>query len=292
MKNIIIGTAAFGLPYGLSNNNFPVELDKIKSIINTADEQKLLEYDTAPSYGKSETLLGKYTQKEILISTKTHQINKEKISSEDIKIISNTFKKSMKSTNRNIFENLYIHSPSDLINQGGEYVYEWLENLKYNKHINKIGVSVFHIKDLETILKKYKIDVVQIPLNLFDQRFLKSGMISNLRSLNIEINIRSIYLQGLLLKPMNKIPKYFDEFKKYFDQVDDFISQMGLSRIQLCFLFVKQISEVNKIIIGFKNKNQISDLLSIDKMDINLPNLSYLASNEINLIYPTKWWSK
>ena len=200
MKNIIIGTAAFGLPYGLSNNNFPVELEKIKSIINTADEQKLLEYDTAPSYGKSETLLGKYTQKEILISTKTHQINKEKISSEDIKIISNTFKKSMKSTNRNTFENLYIHSPSDLINQGGEYVYEWLENLKYNKHINKIGVSVFHIKDLETILKKYKIDVVQIPLNLFDQRFLKSGMISNLRSLNIEINIRSIYLQGLLLK--------------------------------------------------------------------------------------------
>ena len=54
------------------------------------------------------------------------------------------------------------------------------------------------------------IEAIQLPLNLFDERFLNSGWIGKLKKNNVEIHIRSIFLQGLILK--KELPSYFNNW--------------------------------------------------------------------------------
>ena len=43
------------------------------------------------------------------------------------------------------------------------------------------------------------VDVVQLPYSVYDQRMLANGTLKMLRSKNIQVHARSVFLQGLLL---------------------------------------------------------------------------------------------
>ena len=79
---------------------------------------------------------------------------------------------------------------------------------KNKKLINKIGVSVYDVDELEEIIDTHQIDIVQLPSNIFDQRFMKSGILARLKSLEVEIHARSTFLQGLLLRPLEVTPLF------------------------------------------------------------------------------------
>ena len=193
MRKITIGTAAFGIPYGINKNKNAVTSKEVKKIISLARKNHIHSYDTSPSYGISENILGKELCDIDIVSSKILKIKKNKITKDDILKIDECFETTRLNLKKNNLDILYIHHPEDLIAEGSEYLYEWLNNKKLENKINKIGISVFFEKDLESIISKYKIDTVQIPLNLFDQRFLNSGLIDDLYSKNIDINARIIF---------------------------------------------------------------------------------------------------
>ena len=51
--------------------------------------------------------------------------------------------------------------------------YSNLLKLKDDKKIKKIGASVYEPNEVFKLLDIYDLDVIQIPLNLFDQRFIE-----------------------------------------------------------------------------------------------------------------------
>ena len=57
MKKIVLGTAQFGMSYGL-NNKKKIPFNIIKKIINKARKRKINFLDTAISYGNCEKILG------------------------------------------------------------------------------------------------------------------------------------------------------------------------------------------------------------------------------------------
>ena len=59
--------------------------------------------------------------------------------------------------------------------------------------IKKIGVSVYTVEELKKIVSKYKIDLVLLPFNIFDQRLLKSNILKELKNRNIEIHTRTSF---------------------------------------------------------------------------------------------------
>ena len=90
----------------------------------------------------------------------------------------------------------------------GQDIYNSLLNLKTKKLVKKIGLSANNMDDILPIINKYHFDVVQIPLNVFDRRAIDSGIIKYLKNKNIEVHVRSIFLQGLLLmKKKRKVTK-------------------------------------------------------------------------------------
>ena len=41
------------------------------------------------------------------------------------------------------------------------------------KIISKLGISVYEVREINKVLKLWKPDIIQMPVNIFDQRFIK-----------------------------------------------------------------------------------------------------------------------
>ena len=66
---------------------------------------------------------------------------------------------------------LLVHDTSQLEGEFGKNLYKILNNLK-NKKFIKLGVSVYSREELEKIMSKFKIDIVNLPISKFCRRKL------------------------------------------------------------------------------------------------------------------------
>ena len=58
MERLVIGTAQLGMKYGIASRNGQPDIKTSESIIKTAWESGIREFDTAQAYGESEHVLG------------------------------------------------------------------------------------------------------------------------------------------------------------------------------------------------------------------------------------------
>ena len=68
--NLCLGSAAFGLDYGVTNSSGKVPAQEVKKILEYAEYHGIEYFDTAQCYGNSEYLLGQYLRKSAKVSTK------------------------------------------------------------------------------------------------------------------------------------------------------------------------------------------------------------------------------
>ena len=154
--------------------------------------------------------MGNFNLDKFKIITKIKNI---KLNKNIYNFIQNDILKSIYDLRIKNFYGLLIHNPNDLRKKRGKEIYNCLLNLKRKGLIKKIGYSINSPNDLNYLYKKFKPDLIQTPLNVFDQRIIHSGWIKKLKKDKVEIHARSIFLQGLLLRRRGNLPKQFYKFK-------------------------------------------------------------------------------
>ena len=200
-KKLIIGTANFGSNYGVNYRKQNLNYKKISEIIKIIKINKINYIDTARSYKNTEQLLGKFDLKNFKVITKIKNIDPKSESMESIK---NQVFKSLQCMKINKIYGLLIHNPEEMKKKSGFKIYKSLKILKKRGLVKKIGYSINSPSDLDNLYKKFKPDLIQVPLNVFDQRILETGWLKKLQKDKVEIHVRSIFLQGLLLKQKKK----------------------------------------------------------------------------------------
>ncbi len=188
-------------------------------------------------------------------------------------------------------KNLYglLTQNSDIIfNDKDKNIYDSLVSLKKEGFIKKFGYSIYNFKNIKKICKEYKPDIIQCPFNVFDRRLVEKKNLNLLKKNKIEVHIRSVFLQGLLLSSEKSIINKFSKFKRKLKNWENFVRQKKISKLQACLNFVSYARDVNKIIIGVDNLNQLKEIINSKKIKkINFP--KNLKSSNFNLINPTLW---
>ena len=113
-----------------------------------------------------------------------------------------------------------------------KYLWNKAKEMQNKNIINKLGFTVYQPEELVYLVKKFKPDLVQIPYSIFDRRFHNSGWIDKLYDLGIEIHVRSIFLQGLLLSNTLRLPKKILKYKKTFSLYEEWLKQNNLTKIE------------------------------------------------------------
>jgi aryl-alcohol dehydrogenase-like predicted oxidoreductase len=285
-----LGTVQFGLDYGVSNRAGRVPAPLIEEILRYAADK--IEYiDTAPSYGESESVLGSLLGKTntFRLITKTTAISPNSIREKEVDRVLKSFHRSLRRLNRTSVYGLLVHEPDDLVSKNSQLLWRALEGLKQAGFVSKLGVSVYTMDQLERIRDSCGVDIVQVPLNVFDQRLLDGRQIRKLKADGLEIHVRSVFLQGLLLMQPEELPAYFDRMRGKMREYHKFLRANNLKPLQAALLFVSQVREVDCAILGVCSKKQLMEVL--DSLRGNFPKVDFcpFSMNAEPLVDPTAW---
>ena len=287
MNKLVLGTAQFGLHYGIANRTGQVSKEETGRILKRAEEAGIDTLDTAIAYGTSEDVLGEIGVSNFQVITKIPDVP-ETLSSIE-KWIEDQLQNSLSRLGVQSLYGVLLHRSENLRQKFGRQLVHVLERLKGSGLIQKIGVSIYEPKELEFVYQEMPLDLVQAPLNLLDRRLETSGWLERLHSQNIEIHTRSAFLQGLLLLPRDQIPEKFERWANLWNAWHAQLQQRNKSALETCLNYPLSLHQVSKVVVGIDSSRQLGELLAIANNPAPFENCSMMASNDEDLINPSKW---
>ena len=285
----VLGTAQFGLNYGVTNTRGQVSEKEVVHILEYAAESGINLIDTAVAYGNSESLLGKYCSRisDFQFISKI-QLDPD-LTSDDIE------RQVIASCKRLGVEKLYgllVHNAEVLNDSKLKGAWPSLLKLKEKGLVDKIGVSVYSLKQALNILDSCAIDLIQVPYNVLDQRFNNAVFLAKLRANNIELHARSLFLQGLLLTQPADLPAYFSPVKQQFVQMQAHCSKMGISLLQMIMIYIKQSAFLDAFVFGVTSKKELAEIITAWTMcltEYNNIDWSGFGVSEERYLNPSLW---
>ena len=286
-----LGAVQFGVDYGISNRWGKTPEDEVAAILRMAAESGIRIIDTACLYGSSEEVLGRCMPTDLSfdIVTKTPQFNKLSIAEADAEHLEETFHASLAKLNKSFLYGLLLHRVDDLLTPGGELLMERMVELKRQGLVGKIGVSVYSARQIDEVLSRFHIDMIQLPLNVLDQRLLKSGHLGKLKRVGVEIHVRSVFLQGLLLMGLQEVPDYFDGIRDRLEAYHRSIRGKGLRPIQAALGFVAGVPEIDCVICGVNNRQQLREICEAARVETQPEEYVQFAIENEAMVNPALW---
>lgn len=285
-----LGSAQLGMPYGIAGNRIAGNKILITEVLQLAATHHMTLIDTAPAYGNSQVLLRDCLPKQTtfqFISKMTLPEAGERFS---VASLEEQLQTIFLQLGTSTLYALLIHNPQTLLTAEGKKAWDFLTQIKTQKNIQKLGVSVYTAAEIDACLAEWAIDIVQLPFNILDQRLLISGHLELLHDKNIEVHARSIFLQGLLLMDIDHIPAHLSCLKPFVSAVDHAAQAHHMSRLNFVLQFALQQSTLNKLIIGVNSKEELSAIINAATgAAYGLNNTNILACSNNNLIDPRLW---
>ena len=286
MQRLALGTAQFGLNYGIANQSGQISKSEAKTMLDLAAFHGMDMLDTAIAYGDSEISLGAFDIRDFKVVTKFPPVPEE---CADIGAwIHEQLALSLTRLGMSAIYGLLLHRPEQLLGSNGTIIFQTLQDLKYDGKIKKVGISIYSPSILETTTKLFRFDLIQAPFNLIDRRLHNSGWLSRLKDDGVEIHARSVFLQGLLLIPQADRPPKFTEWDDLWEIWDIWIKEHNISAIQACLAFPLSFREIDRVIVGADNAIQLREIITAANgaLLVDLPDLNSEAEKLIN---PYNW---
>ena len=284
MNRIVLGGAQLGLPYGILNGGETLSREEVARILDTAVDRGIDSIDTAIAYGQSESIIGETSQNRFNIISKLPPLPVD-ISNVSEWVYSQV-QGSLSRLKCTSLDALLLHRPQDLTGAQGAELYAAIGSLMAEKMIHRFGVSIYSPDDLEGIIDAFEIHVVQAPLNVFDRRIL--GVTDHLSALDIEVHVRSVFLQGVLIANPQDRPHRFEPWSEHFALFDEWVRSSGLSAMACCLGFALQQPGIAKLVIGTTSAESLDEIMnSIPNSVLEVP--THLQSSVEQLIDPRFW---
>ena len=277
MNRIVLGGAQLGLPYGILNGGETLSSEEVARILDTAVGHGIDSIDTAIAYGQSESVIGETAQNRFNIISKLPPLPSEVSNVSEWVLMQ--VDASLARLNCKSLDALLLHRPQDLVEQHGAELYAAINSLRIKKIIQRFGISIYAPDELDGIIGKFDIDVVQAPLNVFDRRIL--GVIDQLTAQNIEVHVRSVFLQGVLIVSPKDRPQRFQPWSEHFAIFDKWVLSTGLSSMACCLGFALQQPGVAKLVIGTTSAESLAEIMN------SVPNMYLEAVSYTHLTLPT-----
>jgi spore coat polysaccharide biosynthesis protein SpsF len=290
-ERIVLGTANLGMSYGVANQSGEQDLSNFRDIIKLSKKNGISMIDTAYGYGNAEYKLGLLSDdidEHFEIYSKVNSHSKSSLTKSQE--IESQVHESLGRLNQNSIYCYYLHDPEDM------YVNEVLDKLielKSNGLFEKIGVSVYTKQHAMDALEIGQVDVIQVKYNLLDRELEEIGFFERAESLNKEIMIRSVFLQGVLIN-QKVINDKFATLNQTISEIDMISRDYSLTRMDLALFYVLSNKHIKGIILGFDNLEQFEEIISsIKRIKPNDSLLDKLKSLKLDfdkkILNPTNW---
>lgn len=262
--SLCLGTAQFGLDYGATNLSGQVTEKNAAIILTKAHESGINWIDTAQAYGNAEEVLGRNltASQTFNIVTKLAPQSKMEYVCSDTEEWEKSFFESLSKLRVNHIDSFILHSANDLTKPGFNYLQEWLLSLRQRGYVRRLGLSIYNACDLDGVDANL-LDIVQLPLSLYDQRLIQNGTIARLTATGTAIHARSLYLQGRILTPSDKWPNWISsKARLHHKSLELKVVNQNSSLLELALGFAKSQSSLEAVVLGVCNLGELAELIN------------------------------
>ena len=287
-NKLILGTAQFGLNYGINNfNGRPNNLEIFK-ILNYAYNNEIRTLDTAEDYGIAHEVISQYLKKfpknkfDIITKVNPQNVKKSFLLSKVMKIC--------KFFNSKNLAGFMFHNLQKL--KENESLYGEILKIKKNGFVKEIGISVYENFEIEDVVNNYSdFDFIQIPFNLLDNENLRKKYIDIAKNKNIKIHARSIFLQGLFFKKPSLLNKKFVNIIPELEYLNKISKKNSIKINEMALKYVVEKKYIDKVLIGVDNINQIIENIKIcnNPKDSHSKLISKIFVDDNKILYPKNW---
>ena len=288
-----LGTVQFGLDYGVTNAAGRVAPEDVNSILDRAASDGIGTLDTAFLYGESEAVVGRSgRQAAFEIITKTDKVSGARNAGEAADRIERAFEISLSRLGVAGVDGLLVHDVNDLLGIHADAVWRRLTELRATGRARRIGVSVYEGREIDRLIGRFDFDLVQLPFNALDRRLAENGQLSALAARGVEIHARSIFLQGVLLQPPERLPAKLAPLRPVVTAMRESFTRAGLTVMEGLIASVLHQSEIDRIIVGTTSLRDLEEIVSAATR-VGRPELAYLPDrwdvSDVRLLNPAMW---
>ncbi len=261
-SRLTLGTAQFGMAYGIANRHGRPSYEEVREILACAFEAGVNCLDTAAAYEGSEEVIGRALRElniagRMVVVTKIRHLPAMSLS---VRAADAFVQRSVEDSLRRLrLETLalcLLHREEDF--RGVEA----LLKLKQKGLVRHIGCSVVDPEATRAILDPGRVEAVQIPANLLDHRFVRSGVCRQAESAGVALIVRSIYLQGLILMPESDVPPELSEAIPTRRALQKLASESGMIIAELALRFALGLNGLTSAIVGAETVGQVRQNLN------------------------------
>ncbi len=286
---LALGTVQFGLPYGVANTQGQVSYDQAEAMIGEMRRAGIDTIDTAIAYGEAETVLGRIGISGFRLVSKVPAL-REPVRAVDDWVVAQV-EASLERLRVPRLGGLMLHAPDDLLGPHGSDLARGLQRAQDAGLAARIGLSVYSPEQLATLVDRLPLEILQIPLNVFDRRFVETGWLDRLVAEDVEVHARSVFLQGLLLMPSERVPSKFAPFRTLIDSWHAWLAgdaAEGRSGVQACLAHVASFAGISRLVVGADSLAQLQDIIeAASTATLRAP--ESLTSPATPLINPAQW---
>lgn len=284
-----LGTVQFGLDYGISNARGRPSEDEVREILASAVNGGMEVIDTAAAYGDSEAVLGRcLPEAGFRLITKTRPL-RERTNGTDAVWVCEGFARSLQRLRLESVEGLLVHHAADLLGPSGDAIYAELVRLKDQGRVRRIGLSAYNGAEIDAALDRYDVDLIQIPVNVLDQRLVLGGQLQRLRARGVEIHVRSVFLQGLLLMEPATLPASFSSIRPLMQAWRDALTNIGMTPAEGAFAYIQSL-DIDVALVGVENAEQLqANQQDFSRARCGEIDFTQFALNDEAFLNPSRW---
>ena len=182
-----------------------------------------------------------------------------------------------------------VQSAGDLFSAWGPHLWDQLKALRDDGLVARVGLSAYASDDPVGLARRFKPDLIQVPASLLDQRLLIDGSLATVRALGVEVHLRSIFLNGLLFLPPDRVPNQLKGAAARLSRARRMIAEGRSDPLQAALGFALSRPEANAVIIGAATVGELSAALAAAASpppDLDWDNM---ALDEPEALDPPRW---
>jgi aryl-alcohol dehydrogenase-like predicted oxidoreductase len=255
-SRVMLGTVQFGLEYGIANTAGQPSFERVCEILKTAHEGGITALDTAAAYGTSEEVLGEALERlglreAMTVVSKVPPVPARN-DAEAETFIERTVRESLRRLRLERLAVCLLHREDDLC------FLPVLEKMVDKGLVGGAGVSL----DSGRFLKEAEAArFIQLPYNVLDRRFDAFWPVAQRNG--IRVFARSVYLQGLLLMPEERIGPGLAGVLPVRRTLEAVAGEAGCTLAELCMRYALSNPAVTSVLTGVDTAEQIRENLRL-----------------------------
>ena len=256
-----LGTVQLGMNYGIANKNGQPKEEQSFEMLKCALDSGITSLDTARAYGNSEEVLGKFFKTHDVelpfITTKVIDIEGESEAEVEKSVIS-IAETSLEMLGLKKVNCVMLHQAQSLFDKGA-WVAKAMEKLVKMGYTDIVGASVYAANELEKMFEYDVYTATQVPMSIFDQRLIASGMTDKLHDRGITVFVRSVFLQGLFFLDPDAVddPILVEHAVPKIRLIRELAEREGMSVAELAISFMRDVKGVTSLVLGADTAEQV-----------------------------------